>query len=36
MNQKWTAVGVVLGLVVLFLVIRRLPALRRTEYSQTD
>jgi membrane protein YqaA with SNARE-associated domain len=36
MNQKWSAVGVVLGLVALFLVIRRLPALRRTEYSQPD
>lgn len=36
LNQKWAAVGVALGLALLFLVIRRLPALRRTEYSQTD
>lgn len=36
LNQPWAMVAVALGLVVLFLVIRRLPALRRTEYSQTD
>ena len=35
-NQKWASVALVLGLVLLFLLIRRVPALRRTEYSQTD
>jgi len=35
-NDKWTSIAVVLGLVLLFLVIRRLPALLRIEYSQTD
>jgi membrane protein YqaA with SNARE-associated domain len=36
MNQKWASVALALGLVVLFFLIRRVPALRRTEYSQTD
>lgn len=35
-NQKWASVALALGLVVVFLLIRRVPALRRTEYSQTD
>ncbi len=35
-NQKWASVALALGLVLLFLVIRRIPALRRVEYSQTD
>ena len=35
-NEKWTSIAVALGLVLLFLVIRRLPALLRIEYSQTD
>jgi membrane protein YqaA with SNARE-associated domain len=36
MNQKWVSVALAIGLVLVFLLIRRLPALRRTEYSQTD
>jgi len=35
-SEKWTSLAVALGLVLLFLVIRRLPALLRIEYSQTD
>ena len=35
-SEKWTSIAVALGLVLLFLVIRRLPALLRIEYSQTD
>lgn len=35
-NQKWASVALALGLFVVFLVVRRLAALRRTEYSQTD
>jgi membrane protein YqaA with SNARE-associated domain len=36
MNQKWASVALALGLVLVFVLIRRVPALRRTEYSQTD
>lgn len=36
LNQPWAMVALSLLLVLLFLVIRRLPVLRRTEYSQTD
>lgn len=35
-NQKWASVGLALGLVLPFLLIRRIPALRKVEYSQTD
>lgn len=35
-NQKWASVAIALGLVLLFFLVRRLPALRRAEYSQTD
>jgi membrane protein YqaA with SNARE-associated domain len=35
-NQKWASLALALGLVLVFFLIRRLPALRRTEYSQTD
>ena len=35
-DQKWASVALALGLVLLFFLIRRLPVLRRTEYSQTD
>ncbi len=35
-NQKWASFALAMGLVVIFLLVRRLPALRRTEYSQTD
>lgn len=35
-DQKWPSVALALGLVLLFLTIRRLPALRKIEYSQTD
>jgi membrane protein YqaA with SNARE-associated domain len=36
LDQKWASVALALGLVLLFFLIRRLPVLRRTEYSQTD
>jgi membrane protein YqaA with SNARE-associated domain len=36
LNQPWAMVALALVLVVVFLVIRRLPELRRMEYSQTD
>jgi membrane protein YqaA with SNARE-associated domain len=35
-NQKWAPVALTLALVLLFFLVRRLPALRRTEYSQSD
>jgi membrane protein YqaA with SNARE-associated domain len=35
-NQKWASLALTLGLVLLFLLIRRIPALRKVEYSQTD
>ena len=35
-SQKWTSLGVVLALVVLFLIIRRLSIFKRTAQFQTD
>lgn len=35
-SQKWTSLGVVLALVVLFLIIRRVPIFKSTAQSQTD
>ena len=35
-DQKWASIALTLALVLLFFVVRRLKALRRTEYSQTD
>jgi membrane protein YqaA with SNARE-associated domain len=35
-DQKWASVALALGLVFVFFLIRRLPVLRRAEYSQTD
>lgn len=35
-NQKWTSLGVVLTLVVLFLIIQRLPIFKNTAQPQTD
>ncbi|MGB9435072.1 MAG: VTT domain-containing protein [Candidatus Acidiferrum sp.] len=35
-NQKWASVALALGLVLVFLVIRRLPVFRRREASQTN
>jgi len=35
-NEKWPSSVLALVLVFLFLVVRRLPVLRRIEYSQTD
>src|SRR5208283_2958653 len=32
-NEKWASVALALGLVLLFFLIRRIPALRRVEYS---
>lgn len=36
LSQKWTSLGVVLALVVMFLIIRRLPIFKRTAQAQTD
>lgn len=36
LDQKWASIAMVAGLVLLFFLVRRLVALRRTEYSQTD
>ena len=35
-SQKWTSLGVVLALVVLFLIIRRVPIFKSMAQSQTD
>lgn len=35
-TQKWASAALALGLVLVFLLIRRVQVLRRTEYSQTD
>lgn len=35
-EQKWTSIALTLGLVLVFFLVRRLFALRRAEYSQTD
>jgi len=35
-TQKWPSAAVFLGLVLIFLLIRRVPVFRRTQYSQTD
>ena len=35
-DQKWASLALAAGLVLVFFLVRRLPALRRTEYSQTD
>jgi membrane protein YqaA with SNARE-associated domain len=35
-DQKWASIALALGLVLVFFLVRRLVALRRTEYSQTD
>jgi membrane protein YqaA with SNARE-associated domain len=35
-DQKWASIALTAGLVLVFLVVRRLLALRRAEYSQTD
>jgi len=35
-DQKWASIPLALGLVLVFFLVRRLLALRRTEYSQTD
>jgi membrane protein YqaA with SNARE-associated domain len=36
LDQKWASIAIVAGLVLVFFLVRRLMALRRTEYSQTD
>jgi membrane protein YqaA with SNARE-associated domain len=36
LDQKWASIAMVAGLVLVFFLVRRLMALRRTEYSQTD
>jgi membrane protein YqaA with SNARE-associated domain len=36
MTQRWASVALALGLVLIFLLVRRLPILRRTEQPQTD
>ena len=35
-NQKWASLALAVALVLIFFLVRRLPALRRAEYSQTD
>ena len=35
-DQKWASIALALGLVVVFFLVRRLLALRQTEYFQTD
>jgi membrane protein YqaA with SNARE-associated domain len=35
-HQKWAAIALAVGLILLFFLVRRLQALRRIEYSQTD
>lgn len=35
-DQKWASIALAAGLVLVFFVVRRLLALRRAEYSQTD
>jgi undecaprenyl-diphosphatase len=35
-DQKWASIAMAIGLVLVFLLVRRLLALRRTQYSQTD
>jgi len=35
-EQKWASIALALGLVLVFFLVRRLLALRRAEYSQTD
>jgi membrane protein YqaA with SNARE-associated domain len=35
-DQKWPSIALALGLVLVFFLVRRLLALRRTQYSQTD
>ena len=36
MDQKWASIALAAGLVIVFFLVRRLMALRRTQYSQTD
>ena len=36
LDQKWASIAVTAGLVAIFFLVRRLLAMRRTEYSQTD
>jgi membrane protein YqaA with SNARE-associated domain len=36
LDQKWASITLAVGLVLLFFLVRRLQALRRIEYSQTD
>ena len=36
LDQKWASIAITAGLVLVFFLVRRLMALRRTEYSQTD
>lgn len=36
LDQKWASIAVTAGLVAIFFLVRRLMAMRRTEYSQTD
>jgi membrane protein YqaA with SNARE-associated domain len=36
LDQKWASIAMVAGIVLVFFLVRRLVALGRTEYSQTD
>jgi membrane protein YqaA with SNARE-associated domain len=35
-DQKWASIALVVGIVLLFFLVRRLQAIRRVEFSQTD
>jgi undecaprenyl-diphosphatase len=35
-DQKWASIAMAIGLVLVFFLVRRLLALRGTQYSQTD
>jgi len=35
-EQKWASIALAIGLILVFFLVRRLLAFRRTEYSQTD
>ena len=35
-NEKWPSLAIALGLVALYFLVRRLPPMRREQYSQVD
>jgi membrane protein YqaA with SNARE-associated domain len=36
LNQKWVSLAVILGLALIFLLVRRISVLRRSQFSQAD